>query len=147
MSIKDDENKGESMWDKTFKLLTRGLTPMQASVYKIIFETFCDHGGTFLPTLPYDEIILRAIFVTHPRGKTFQEELWAKQGKEEYNKTIDYLLEKEGIEVKDTIDELCAKDFVSCETISFGGDLGKMTEPTKVLIMCDIHRRILMRPS
>jgi hypothetical protein len=133
-----------SMWDKTFNLLTKDLTPMQASVYKIIFETFRDHGGTFLPTLLYDEIILRAIFVIHPRGRIFQEELLSKQGKE-YNTTIDYLIEEEGTVVKDIIDELCAKDFVECVTIRFGdGILEKVTEPTKVLIMCDIHRRILM---
>jgi hypothetical protein len=103
---------------------------------------------TFLPTIPYDEIVLRAIFVTHPKGKTFDEELWAKrekQTKKEYDAALDELIEKEGIEVKDTIDELCAKGFVSCHTIRFGdGFLEKMTEPTKVLIMCDIHRRILM---
>jgi hypothetical protein len=146
MSIKDDENKGESRWDKTFRLLTRGLTPMQASVYKIIYEMTCDMEYTFLSTIPYDETVLRAIFVTHPSGKIFDEELPAKRGKVEYNTTLDYLLEKDGTEVKDTIDELCAKGFVSCKTIRFGdGVLEKMTGPTKVLIMCDIHRRILMR--
>jgi hypothetical protein len=36
---------------------------------------------TFLPTIPYDETVLRALIVTHPKGKTFDEELWAKRGK------------------------------------------------------------------
>jgi hypothetical protein len=109
MSIEDNKSKEEGRWDKTFRLLTRDLTPRQALVYKIIFETMWDLEFTFLPTLPYDEIVLRAIFETHPRERTFQEELWAKQGKEEHNTIIDYLLEKEGKEVENIIDELCAK--------------------------------------
>jgi hypothetical protein len=68
-------------WDKTFNLLTKDLTPMQASVYKIIYEITCDMEYTFLPTIPYDETVLRALIVTHPKGKTFDEELWAKRGK------------------------------------------------------------------
>jgi hypothetical protein len=38
-----------------------------------------------------------------------------KQTKKEYDAALDELIEKEGMEVKDTIDELCAKRF--CELL------------------------------
>ena len=38
-----------------------------------------------------------------------------KQTKKEYDAALDELIEKEGTEVKDTIDELCAKRF--CELL------------------------------
>jgi hypothetical protein len=140
MSIKD-----ESRWDKIFRKLTKDLTPKQALVYKIIFETTWDVEFTFLPTIPYDEVVIRSILKIHRYGKRLEEDLDTCR-KEEYITFIDKLSEKEGKEVKDIIDELCAKGFVSCKTIRFGdGVTEKVSKPAKILIMRDYDRRILMQ--
>jgi hypothetical protein len=47
MSIKEEDR-----WDKTFRKLTKDLTPKQTVVYKIIFETTWDMDFIFLPTIP-----------------------------------------------------------------------------------------------
>jgi hypothetical protein len=144
MSIKD-ETREEDRWSKIFRRLTKDLTPKQALVYKIIFETTWNVEFTFLPTIPYDEVVIRSILKIHPHGKRLEEDL-DTCGKEEYTTFIDKLSEKEGKEVKDIIDELCAKGFVSCKTIRFGdGVTEKVSEPTKILIMRDYDRRILMQ--
>jgi hypothetical protein len=128
-----------------FNLLTKDLTPMQRAVYKIMFETYHDLGGwgPYLPILQYEEVVLRALFTTHPRGKALEketdEDTFGGPCKEEYYAALDELIEREGTEVKDAIDGLCAKDFARCHTIRIDDN-----KPVKVLIMRDSDRRLLM---
>jgi hypothetical protein len=50
LSMKNEINLSDG-----FRKLTKDLTPKQALVYKIIFETTRDLECTFLPSIPYDE--------------------------------------------------------------------------------------------
>ena len=138
MSIKEDR------WNKIFRKLTKDLTPKQALVCKIIFETACNMEVIFLPTMSCDEIVITTILKTHSHGKRIEEDVIDRCSEtEEYYIIIDKLLEKKGKEVKDIIEELCAKDFVSCHMIRFGDEVKE--KPIKVLVVRDYYRRILMQ--
>ena len=83
-----------------FNLLTKDLTPMQRAVYKIMFETYHDLGGwgPYLPILQYEEVVLRALFTTHPRGKALEKET---DEDDEENEDAEYDEDDEGGYVPD----------------------------------------------
>lgn len=119
------------------------LTPKQSLVYKEIIEVVWGVGFT---GASYDEVVLRTLLDSHPRGKNLDEELMAKGGTEEYRPFIEELLAKEETkEIKNTIDELCTKGIISCGTTTYETEKEDGTimisGPSKILMLREADKK------